>query len=88
MRGAGRGGSQPACLAILSLFMLQLWQEFVVAIRNSDAEWYYSLDDMPPLFIPVVAWLGRRDGGYASLAALGAGIRALRLPSFRRSAPT
>ena len=77
-----------AGLAILSLFMIQLWQEFVVAIRNSDAEWYYSLDDMPPLFIPVVAWLGRRDGGDASLADLAAGIRAFRLPTFRRSAST
>ena len=55
-----------------------------VAIRNSDAEWYYSLDDMPPLFIPVVAWLGRRDGGYADAApawvrgSAGSGFRSLR----------
>ena len=75
-------------LGAVSLPFLGLWRDFYLAIHNSDAAWYYSLDDMPPLFIPLVAWLGRRDGGYASLAALGAGIRALRLPSLRRSAPT
>jgi hypothetical protein len=64
--------------------MLQLWQEFVVVIHNSDAQWYYSLDDMPPLFIPVVAWLGRRNGGYTDLRALGAGISGFRLPALRR----
>ena len=75
-------------LALLSLAMLQLWREFVVAIHNSDAAWYYSLDDMPPLFIPVVAWLGRRDGGYRDLRALGAGIQAFRLPvPGRRATP-
>jgi hypothetical protein len=71
-------------LGLLSLAMLQLWQEFVVVIHNSDAQWYYSLDDMPPLFIPVVAWLGRRNGGYTDLRALGAGISGFRLPALRR----
>jgi hypothetical protein len=56
-------------VVLVSLPMLPLWRDFFIAIRNSDAAWYYSLDDMPPLFIPVVAWLGRRDGGYATLAA-------------------
>ncbi|MGZ8528419.1 MAG: hypothetical protein ACXWWR_06445, partial [Candidatus Limnocylindrales bacterium] len=75
-----------ACLlALLSLFMLPLWGEFAVAIRNSDAEWYYSLDDMPPLFIPVIAWLGRHEVGSADLGELGARIRAIRLPALRRS---
>lgn len=75
-------------LALLSLAMIELWREFVVALHNSDAEWYYSLDDMPPLFIPVVAWLGRRDGGYADLRSLAAGIRAIRFPALgRRSTP-
>jgi hypothetical protein len=77
-----------AALAVLSLFTIELWRDFVTAIRNSDAEWYYSLDDMPPLFIPVVAWLGRRDGGFATLRELRAGIRRVRLPWLRRSAPT
>ena len=76
-----------AALAVLSLLMFQLWQEFLIAIRNSDTSWSYSLVDVPPLLIPVVAWLGRRDGGYATLADLGAAIRALKRPSLRESEP-
>jgi hypothetical protein len=74
-------------LGLVSLPFLSLWRDFYLAIHNSDAAWYYSLDDMPPLFIPVVAWLGRRDGGFGSLGALASAIRGLRIPTFRRSAP-
>jgi hypothetical protein len=75
-------------LVLISLPMLGLWGDFVAAIRNSDAQWYYSLDDMPPLFIPVAAWLGRRDGGFATLADLGAAVRSLRFPTLRGPAPS
>lgn len=74
-------------LVLLSLPMLGLWRDFLVAIGNSDAEWYYSLDDIPPLFIPVMAWLGRRAGGFATLGELGAGIRGARLPARRKATP-
>ncbi len=59
-----------AVLAVASLFVLDLWREYLTAIRDSDAQWYWSLDDSPPLFLPVVAWLGRRDGGFATVREL------------------
>ncbi len=59
-----------AVVAVASLFALELWREYFVAIGNSDAEWYYSLEDTPPYFLPIVAWLGRRDGGFATVGEL------------------
>jgi hypothetical protein len=55
-------------LGLLSLLMLPLWIDFFTAIRNSDAGPTYSLPDIPPMLIPVVAWLGRRPGGIDRLA--------------------
>jgi len=54
-------------LGLISLAMLPLWLDFPVAIRNSDVGATYSLQDLPPMFIPVVAWLGRRPGGIERL---------------------
>ncbi|MFI5258681.1 MAG: hypothetical protein ACHQ01_03605 [Candidatus Limnocylindrales bacterium] len=48
---------------MLSVVMLPLWQDFLTAIRNSDVGPTYSLSDLPPMLLPVVAWLGRRPGG-------------------------
>lgn len=56
-----------AVLAVASLLTLDLWRQYLTAIQNSDAAWYWSLGDVPPLFIPIVAWLGRRDGGFATV---------------------
>jgi hypothetical protein len=53
-----------AIFAICSLLTLDLWREYATAIRNSDAAWYYSLEDCPPLLIPIVAYLGRLHGGF------------------------
>ena len=72
-----------ALAALASLLVLDLWQQYFVAIGNSDAEWYYSLEDTPPYFLPIVAWLGRRDGGFASFGELVAWRPAW--PSRRRS---
>ncbi len=57
-------------LAVLSLLTLDLWRQYGVVVGNSDAEWYYSLEDAIPMSIPLVAWLGRRDGGFPTLRAL------------------
>jgi len=54
-------------LGVLSLAMLPLWVDFLAAIRNSDVGPTYSLQDVPPMLIPVVAWLGRRPGGIERL---------------------
>lgn len=53
-------------VAAASLVALDLWRQYAIAIGNADAEWWYSLEDTPPYFLPIVAWLGRRDGGFAS----------------------
>jgi hypothetical protein len=53
-----------AIFAVCCMLTLDLWREYLTAVRNSDAAWYWSLDDMPPLFIPIVAYLGRRQGGF------------------------
>jgi hypothetical protein len=55
-------------LGALSLVMLPLWVDYVVAIRNSDVSPAYSFGNVPPMLIPVVAWLGRRPGGIDRLA--------------------
>lgn len=59
-----------AVLAVASLFALDLWRDYLTALGNSDLRWWYSLEDMPPMFIPIVAWLGRRDGGFATVREL------------------
>ena len=63
-------------LGLLSLAMLPLWLEYPAAIRNSDVGATYSLQDIPPMLIPVVAWLGRRPGGIERL-----------VPALRKAAP-
>lgn len=55
-------------LGLVSLATLPLWVDFLTVIRNSDAGPAYSLPDIPPMLIPVVAWLGRRPGGIDHLA--------------------
>lgn len=54
-------------LVAVSLLMLDLNREYVTALRNSDADITYSLLDVPPMLLPVVAWMGRRDGGLRTL---------------------
>jgi hypothetical protein len=57
-------------LGIASVLTLGLWLDYLTAVRNSDAAWYYSLEDAIPLSLPIIAWLGRRDGGFATLREL------------------
>jgi hypothetical protein len=57
-------------VAIGSIFVLDLWRDYLTAVGNSDAEWYWSLEDVPVMCLPLVAWLGRRDGGAATLTEL------------------
>jgi hypothetical protein len=57
-------------LGVAALLTLDLWRDYLTAVRNSDAAWYYSLEDAIPMSLPIVAWLGRRDGGFASLGDL------------------
>jgi hypothetical protein len=59
-----------AVMAVASLFFLDLWRQYATAIHNSDANWYWSLGGLPALLLPVVAWLGRRDGGFESVGAV------------------
>ena len=72
-----------AILAVASLAVLPLWRDYFTAIRNSNAEWYWSLQDVPLMCLPLVAWLGRQNGGFTTLrAALKA---RLSLPRLRAS---
>lgn len=57
-------------MAIASLFFLDLWRQYATVIHNSDAHWYWSLGDLPALCLPLVAWLGRRDGGFSTVREL------------------
>jgi hypothetical protein len=57
-------------IGVASLFVLSLWRDYFTAIGNSDAEWYWSLEDVVPMSAPLIAWLGRRNGGFASLRDL------------------
>jgi hypothetical protein len=50
-----------AFLAVVSLLMVELWSEYVTAMRNLAVDLTYSLVDVPPMLIPIVAWLGRTD---------------------------
>ncbi len=59
-----------AVLALVSLPFLGLWLDYLRAIRNSDATWWWSIEDIPPMLIPLVARIGRRDGGVTHLSDL------------------
>jgi hypothetical protein len=46
------------CAGLSALF-LPLWFDYLTALRNAqDGEWWYSLNQTPALFIPLIAWLG------------------------------
>jgi hypothetical protein len=49
-----------AVWCLVSLFMLDQWFEYVTAMRNVQSTFLYSLDSVPFLLVPIVAWLGRR----------------------------
>jgi hypothetical protein len=46
-------------LALFSVPMLPLWHDYLVAMRNLNLDPRYSLESIPLLLVPVVAWLGR-----------------------------
>lgn len=67
-------------LGLLSLAMVPLWADYLAAIRNSDVGPTYSVQDIPPMLIPVLAWLGRQPDGIDRLApALRRLLRGLRV---------
>ncbi len=72
--GAGRRSwwIAAAVLAAVSALILPLWIQYLTAVHNSDAAWYWSLEDVVPMSAPLMAWLGRRDGGFRTLADLAA----------------
>lgn len=70
-----------AVLALVSIPMLELWRQYVVALGNSDAKVWYSFEYIPTLLFPVVAWLGRRDAPEPWRPL----VRRLRLPAERRA---
>jgi hypothetical protein len=54
-----------AMVAAVSLAMLPLWVDFVIAIRNAGASWpsiFYSLPDIPLILMPVLARAARTNG--------------------------
>lgn len=50
-----------AVIALVSLPMLALWADYVTSIRNLHISLDYSLGSLPLMFIPLMAWLGRRS---------------------------
>jgi len=67
-----------AVLLAISLPLLPLWFDYLAAMRNSSAAWYYSLGNLPALMGPIWAWLGRREGGLQTLGEL----RQIRRPAW------
>ncbi len=46
-------------LVVLSLPFGTLWGDWLSVIRNSPADWTYSLPDLSWLLTPVVFWFAR-----------------------------
>jgi hypothetical protein len=55
-------------LGLASLATIGLWHDYLAVVNHSDARWYWSIEDIIPTTAPVVMWLGRRDGGFRTLA--------------------
>jgi hypothetical protein len=52
-----------AILLLVSLLFGSLWLDYATAMRNSSLSWMYGLLTLPLMLVPLVAWLGRREGG-------------------------
>jgi hypothetical protein len=51
-----------AALGAVSLVFAPMWPEYLIALRNiRAADLLYSLNSVPMLLIPLVAWIGKRD---------------------------
>ncbi len=61
--GAGRRRwwAALAILALASVPFGALWLDYTTAMRNSSLSWTYALVNLPLMFVPVVAWLGRHE---------------------------
>ena len=46
---------------VASLPQAGLWRDYLTVLRNSAISLDYSLLDLPVMFVPIVAWLGRSD---------------------------
>ena len=49
-------------IVLVSLAMLPLWSQYIVAMRSLRIGLDYSLGSLPLLLVPVTAWLGRDRG--------------------------
>lgn len=50
-----------ATLALVSVPFGTMWADYVTAMRGSSLSWTYGLVALPLMFVPLVAWLGRRE---------------------------
>lgn len=50
-----------ALLALVSVPFGAMWVDYATAMRNSSLSWTYALVSLPLMFVPLVAWLGRRE---------------------------
>jgi len=50
-----------ALLALVSVPFGAMWVDYATAMRNSSLSWTYALVALPLMFVPLVAWLGRRE---------------------------
>ncbi len=70
-----------AGIAIAALVFLPMWPQYVAAMGNFRppvSPWFYSISQVPTMYIPVLAWLGRtrepagrRLGWFAAFERLG-----------------
>ena len=75
-----------ALLVLVSIFMWQLWADWVIAIRNMDQRIDYSLGSITLYLVPIVAWLGRRRPIGEPLLTWRPSPLNPRLPALRRPA--
>jgi hypothetical protein len=69
-----------AGLAAASLLFLPMWADYLAVLSNTGSSLgvFYSLNQYPTLFIPIIAWLG--SSATPALPDLGRVVRALRSP--------
>lgn len=61
-------------LALFSLPMIGLWLQYPTVMRNSSANWFYSLSNLPFFVLPIVAWITSSRRGDIPPATWVAGL--------------